>query len=264
MANDFSADANCVALYNFESGNLLVDSKLTNTLTDVNTVEEDTVNYKQGACSADFERGNSEYFYRTDANLTAGFPGKGSGGSTDFSLCFWIRGEDFHESCPVGKWETVGKRAWVCLVYPVKIYVSIGYNEGVNSIGTTHGGVLSNGVWYHVGIMYDYDGGADSKGKVGIRVWDDNAQAILQSDGEDTYWADLGQQMSLTEADLTVGVRNTADLRYYLDGILDELVIFKDVLTEAEIDQVRAGTYGIVPEINIPAVTYYYNMLRAS
>ena len=62
MANDFSGDSNCVALWRFENGALTADSKGTNTLTDVNTVGSDTVDYKEGSGCADFEATASERF----------------------------------------------------------------------------------------------------------------------------------------------------------------------------------------------------------
>jgi hypothetical protein len=75
MANDFSGDSNCVALYNFESGALTTDSKGTNTLTNINTVQE-SVDSKQGSGSADFEYADAECLKIDDGDLDAGYPFK--------------------------------------------------------------------------------------------------------------------------------------------------------------------------------------------
>ena len=62
MANDFSSDTDCKALWNFENGALTTDSKGGNTLSiGGNTPSADTVNYKQGAASCDFDSSNDEY-----------------------------------------------------------------------------------------------------------------------------------------------------------------------------------------------------------
>ena len=51
MANDFSGDANCVALYNLEAaGAQGTDSKSTNNLTPSN-LDDDGADFKQGANS---------------------------------------------------------------------------------------------------------------------------------------------------------------------------------------------------------------------
>ena len=92
MANDFTDDPNCVALWRFESGAVpfLADSIGTNEpLVDYGTVAEDTVNYKEGACSADF--GGSQSFHIDDADLDAGFPIKNGDTNKKVSVCGWYR-----------------------------------------------------------------------------------------------------------------------------------------------------------------------------
>jgi len=74
VANIFTNDSNCKALWRFENGALTTDSKGTNTLTNNNTVVADTVNFKEGAASANLESSSSQYFSITNANLNAGFP----------------------------------------------------------------------------------------------------------------------------------------------------------------------------------------------
>ena len=54
MANDFTNDANCKALWNFDDGALTTDSKGTNTLTN-SGVTADTVDFKEGNASGDFK-----------------------------------------------------------------------------------------------------------------------------------------------------------------------------------------------------------------
>ena len=91
MANNFTGDVNCVALWNFESGALTTDSIGTNTLTDNNTVGTNASDFKEGAACADLTRANSEYFSITDADLDAGFPLKSDDSNKKISVCFWFK-----------------------------------------------------------------------------------------------------------------------------------------------------------------------------
>ena len=91
MANDFSGDPNCVALWRFENGALIADSIGSNTLTDVNTVGTDTSDFKEGAACADFERSSLEYFYINDANLDSDYPFKSGDTNKKISFCEWFK-----------------------------------------------------------------------------------------------------------------------------------------------------------------------------
>ena len=86
MANDFSGDGACVALWRFESGALTTDSIGTNTLTDVNTVGTETTDYQEGSACADIERDNSELFSIDDTDLDSGFPYKSGGSDLDITV----------------------------------------------------------------------------------------------------------------------------------------------------------------------------------
>ncbi|GAH13633.1 unnamed protein product, partial [marine sediment metagenome] len=91
MANDFTYDDYCVALYRFESGALTADSFGGNTLTNNNGVAEDLVNFKEGECSADLELSSSQYFSISDDDLDSGFPCKDEEGTNrSFTICGWI------------------------------------------------------------------------------------------------------------------------------------------------------------------------------
>ena len=89
MANDFSSDANCVALWKLDNGASTTDSKGTNTLTNVNVVTNDAVNQQEGDACGDFELDSSQCLTITDANLDAGFPLKNGDATKIISLCAW-------------------------------------------------------------------------------------------------------------------------------------------------------------------------------
>jgi hypothetical protein len=251
VANKFSGDANCVALYTFENdwptSGVLDDEKGSNDMTDNNTVTR-SEDEKEGTYSADCEYNNSEYFSIADANLDSGFPGKSGEANPDFSVCFWIKAESSIQSqYIVAKYDVGGKRVWgIRMTSGNLIEVLIGYDNGDRYVSSEHAGVCVDGQWYHVGIIYDNDGGGDGKGNVKTRIWDDNAGAILQSGGLDTDSDDLGQQMSIENAAFCIGAALSSGSYFYgFDGIIDEVVIFKDLLTTDEIDQIRQGIYGV-------------------
>ena len=95
MANSFSGDGNCVALWRFENGALTADSIGTNTLTDNNTVGTSTGDYKEGSACADLELDNSECFSESreiplKVPLTAGFTISFKALFNESTICFSI------------------------------------------------------------------------------------------------------------------------------------------------------------------------------
>lgn len=234
--NNFSSDANCSALWKFESGALTTDSKGGNTLTNNNTVVENTSEYKEGFCSADFERNNSEYFSITDANLDAGYPLKNGDTNKKISVCGWFRLEslDTADLCIYGKYNTTGKRSFLIFADAGnnKLHLYVGYNSGDSYNEYVHASVLSVGIWYHYGVTWQ-----DSDKSYRIRMWDDNASAILGSDLTGTGINNI----NVEDGEVTIGSRG--DPNRYWDGELDEVIVFKDILSVAEIDKIRGGVY---------------------
>jgi len=137
MANDFSGDSNCVALYRFESGALTTDSKGSNTLTDVNTVNENTTDESEGACCAEFIIANNEYFKRSDSDLSADFPLKSGTSNNLLSICFFVEMHASGASFIASKYETIsGGRSWaLAFTAANKVKFWIGYTDGNSEIG---------------------------------------------------------------------------------------------------------------------------------
>ncbi|MBW1859917.1 MAG: right-handed parallel beta-helix repeat-containing protein, partial [Deltaproteobacteria bacterium] len=92
------------------------------------------------------------------------------------------------------------------------------------------GAPCSAGIWYHVGAVYDA-----SDNSMKLRVWDDNAGNFLDANAITTCDGD----MAASSDDLYVGQGSTG----YHDGLMDEVVVFNDVLTDIEIDKIRAQVY---------------------
>lgn len=235
--NDFSGDANLAALYNFEPSALTTDSSGNgNTLTDNNTVTVDTVDFRRGLASADFEYANSESLSIADAGLHATFPFKNGTTNKTISVCFWIKVESVQagDNYILAKYAAAsgGRSFAIHIDGSLKISLVIGYNSGNSRDFLTHATGLTAGKWYHVGATYQ-----DSDKSYRIRIWDYEAHAILGTDKTGT----APNNIYLNAQPLYIAASSVPG--NYYDGRLDELVITNDVLSSSEIDQIRANVY---------------------
>jgi hypothetical protein len=240
-ANDFSADSNCVALWRFENGALTTDSKGGNTLTaSASAPTADTTNKKEGGASADCESSSTQYYYRTDANLDAGFPLRGADASPSlsFSLSFWINPESLVASATICSKDSGTGGLWVRTGADGKLeFYTFSGGWQLAEFGTA----MTTGKWYHVGLTYN-----NSDKSYRIRIWDATAGALLGADVTGAYAGNVSKNAgSFRIAADGVNARTW-------DGLIDEFVVFKDVLTADEIDQIRGGTYGAAVATAIP------------
>jgi len=226
----FATDPNCVAVYNFEPGALTEDSKSNNTLCNINGVSSETVDYKQGAGSADFERDLSQRFSIANELLHDDFILKKGGANKSFSICFWLKIESLTNPTPMI--EKVGsfRIRNYNVSKPLRLMV---YNSTGND-NITHGTNLATGTWYHAGVTFDGNNGPNFAYR--IRIWDDNAGAILGVDKVGT----ITREIQTSASAFRIG--NDGGTQEY-DGLMDEVAIFNDILTPDEIDAIRKGTY---------------------
>src|SRR4030042_3740043 len=230
MANNFQNDASCKALWRLESGALTADSKGGNTL--INSgVDEDLVNFREGACSGLFVRANTDDLSIDDADLDSGFPLKSTESNLTFSICLWRRPLTIsvYEALIYKSTTTPNMSFIIYLTNTCQIEVWIS-NNGTSWNYCTHASAISTNVWYHVCFTRD-----NADGSYRIRIWDDTNQEILGVDKTGTVVAPI---MKNTEFRLSIASSSA------LNGNLDEVVVFNDVLSVAEIDAIRAGTYG--------------------
>jgi len=228
MANDFSGDPNCVALWKFDN-----DGKGGNDLTEVGSPSYDSGDKKEGTHCIDLEKDSTQYCTIADGDLDTGFPGKSGTSEQSFSVCCWIKPES------LGSWQgIISKFSASYKTFLLRLWSAgtvdfiIAYSGGTTSLKFDTD--LSTGIWYHIGITYDA-----SDNSMKIRVWDDNAGALLDSNKEGTAGGDMAPNAGALE----VGRFYETDADTF-DGKIDEVVFFKDVLSDAEIDQIRAGAYG--------------------
>jgi len=237
IGNNFAVDPNCVALWRFEPSKLTLDSKGTNKLTDINTVDVNTVDFKEGAGSAHMRRDLGEYLTIPDANLSSGFPFKNGSSNSRVSICFWLK---FDSMVP---WSYVFSKS-LSKKYGFSIAKNnldqlrllIGYSGGISAEELTHDSTLVPGRWYHVGITFNNVSKAYR-----IRIWDATASAIVGTDKTGTAVHNVAVDAGAVCLGRSLGLDY---YNYNLDGSLDEFVVFNDILTSTEIDKVRQGTYG--------------------
>lgn len=239
--NVFNTDPNCVALWRMEPGALTTDSVGANTLTNVN-VTANTTSYEEGAGAAEFDLVAGVWDTRNwlsiaDDNLTRGFPGKSATSNKRFTLCFWIQ----FTSIPTGENEwsiftkansMIPENSYSVRFIPGgKITLSIG--SGSNS-RLDYGTACKVGTWYHVAVTFD-----DATHTGAINVWDGLAGAMLGTEAKRTTFP----SMPLTRDAVVLG---SVDQVWYqcLAGLLDEVVVFNDVLSTQDIAKIRAGNYG--------------------
>lgn len=250
MANVFTSDSNCKALWNLEeSSGSRIDSIGNNDLTDNNTVLNDTVNYKQGVASADFEATNSEYLSIADASLDAGFPLKSDDTNKIISVCGWVRMESLsatESNMLFAKYDggAANKRSFAVDIQNIalsgRFRIIMGYNGGASGEFYTHGTNLSLATWYHFTATYENAGKTYS-----LRIKDTNGNTV-GTDLSGTATLDVNK-LNVEDGILTLGVLyagGTPTAGWYHDGLIDEVAVFDDVITSAEATQIAQGTYG--------------------
>jgi len=246
-ANDFSEDVNCVALDTGEGNNA---GKLYDFHADANN----TINigfagvpydvnegyYKEGTKSRVIKTGAMTATL-ADASLgPASFPQKVGNTCEAISVCAWL----MPFSATVAQHHVVNKKysttdtGWSLTLDgaldPNRFEFSIGYNAGANEeTFTDTSTAIVNKQWYHVGCTYE----ASSKAWR-IRVYDDNGESINESTGTGSQTMDANTNNDLCVFNAGHWVLNTPFYGWY-----DEIVIFNDILTTNEIDQIRKGIY---------------------
>ncbi len=245
MANDFTGDSNCVALWRFEDGALTTDTIGTNTLTNNGGVVSNQVDFKEGAASADFEAGSTQYMSITDANLDANFPLKNGDVVKTFSICARFQIESYAGFPKLySKWDsTLDKRSFQIVVSNTGLLqVYFGVAAGAGNEKVYEDVTLVTGRFYHLGFTYD---NADKGWK--LVVWDDTGQVkVINTSGTSA------NRPNIEDASVVIGGGvNDGSPSSTWDGEIDEVLVFKDVLSTGEIDQIRAGTYssGTITEL---------------
>lgn len=247
---NFATDDDLVALYTFENNTTKgEDTKGTDDLT-----EFDDGSHHMALSETNIEGTYSIYatsaykqgLYRTDANLSANFPGKsGEGCVKTFSACFWI----YYDASGMpsagdldyllGKYEAVsGDRSWRIQLYNStikKIEWSIAYADTGEIV--YHGSDLSEQTWYLICGTYD---NADKTYAIRIR---NDSGGTVGTDATGTMTLD-GSKMVCGDNEFYINHGSVDSPNYRANAYFDEVSIWKKVLSSAEITAISQGTYG--------------------
>ncbi len=247
IANNFSQDPNCKALWKFEPSDLFADSVGSNTLIPFNealTPSSDTSLFKEGIGSAKFEKKFSTNHDRTgivDVNLDSGFPFKNGDSVKKISITMWIRlasdsdDDNFFFTKTSSNTDTIDDfRASANKSTGVEFRI-ITSGTPTSSATFSHGSALVIQRWYHMTITYDGITGAYR-----ISVWDSSTEALLAADATGT--ASLFGSATSTNA-LSIGNGAAPVGTKSFTGNIDEMAIFNDILTSDESTAIRGGTY---------------------
>lgn len=250
--NSFSLDSNCKALWKFNSGALTTDSISTNTLTN-DGVDGETTDYTEGDGCGHWVIANTDFMYITDANLTSEFPWKSTDTAKTGSVCFWMKAHTFAgdgaENDIFNKWDDDLRSFGIRILntsgsYQVRL--ALGFNGGLTGEFKLHESSLSLDTWYHITVSYD-----NSDKSWAIRVRDRSGNTV-GTDATGTATLDANK-LSVNTAALAIGTYARFLPGDYFDGLLDEMVVFSDVITADEATRIARGNY---PESVYPSTIY--------
>jgi hypothetical protein len=235
VANDFSLETHCKALWRLENGALTTDSKSTNTLSASGSPPTaDTVNFEEGAASAVYVRATPTYHYKSDAGLASGFPCKNGESNLSFTVCAWIRPAGTWTSG--ANWYTVSSKggAWALWAYGEVGGAHIEFDWWDSSalqdwLELTR--PLQADTWYHLAVTFD-----NATNTVHMRLYDTSNSTVY----DDSYTSTYNSGIRATSGTFGIGYAGGDAW----DGNIDEVVVFDEVLSSGDIDKVRGGTYG--------------------
>jgi hypothetical protein len=241
MANDFSSDSACKALWRFEPSALLADSVGGNTLSQIGdpgidaTSETGAGNYKEGSGSIklirDPDTGDQGYVGIADASLDAGFPLKSDDTVKKISFSGWVKAvaddggytytawfQKHHQTTAAHRCFRVGWKSDTGYMM-----LDVWDSAGTKQTLTFDAGIQFN-QWYHFGVAID----GVAKTYL-LRVYDQTA------DSAQTFSGSFTNELRVTAGSYRIGE--------YFDAYADEFAVFDDIKTASEFDDMRAGTY---------------------
>ena len=241
VGNDFTTDPNAVVWWRFETTKLGADTIATNVLANHGAVAL-TTDKKEGDSSVDLEASEMDYLWIPDANLTPDFPYSSETAPKAISVAYWMKLESLplagSTADPFSKIDSTHAKISIghMVNYVGQVGLMVGYGGGTHyqAVWTGLTETATVGQWCHVVVTY-----RNSDQSYRINVWNGETSTLVSNVTGTTWWP-----VNVTEADVTVGARSDSVDRRCFDGLLDEMVVFNDILTEPEIAKIRAGTYG--------------------
>ena len=251
LTNNFASDSACIANWNFEPPpNLRVDSIGTNNLVAQNPL------YYSDVCSPICIQGLSSIWFRVgltlgynwgyilDTNLNSGFPFKYGTGNKQLTFCGWIqprKGQDYYGNNLGGPLlaKTSGNsgfQLYFPFTDPANLKIDIGDGTATTTYDTGISFPMNAGQWYHV--SFELDG--TTSPSLYVRVYS------LATGVVSTYTT-TPVVVAINNAYLGLGTDSghadpTTQANPF-NGYCDQWVIWNRLLSVAELDKVRGGTF---------------------
>ncbi len=231
MANDFSRDPDCVTVYRFESGALDQDAKGNNDLVTVGAADEDTVDFMEGACCANFEADNGDRYLINDINLND-FPAQNGSGNINYSFTGFLKRESL-------AWANVHLKANAWLL--TFVGDALWFHVWTANTGESHvdGCGVPTGKWYFFAMTVD-SSGTDAVCRFYLYNITDNTLV------RNTLKTLLYDGKAVTSSG-QFGIGHVGSYGR-MDGRLDELTFWKRALSLDDIIGVQDGVYTGPPD----------------
>ncbi len=239
IGQDFTGDANLQGYWMLEEsgGATRLDGTANdNDLTDHNTVGQSTT-HKQGSYSASFAKASSHYLTRSNASLSANFPGKVGVSTTDFTVGAWVQFNSVNTNMRI---MTKGWGGSFALYHQENTNLfKAELNDGGRYPGAVSNvGYSDTGVWHHVAMRV--------KGST-------NKEIALFVDGVKQSRTATATQTALSTDAGGFAIGGEEYGGDYWDGLIDEAFVFNRALTDTEIGSIySSGLAG-----NSPFTAYY-------
>lgn len=225
---NFTTDSAIEACYNFESGGIATDSCTSDGNADnfTNaTAAGDTGNFKWGSQAADFEESESDEMTCTNAECPSLHLG---GAAQEISVCSWVRAESADTGNPKtiywkGKEESFAKSVQFRILGTSALFgaglatAGTPCSAGYTTVSSTTAAAVNT--WYHVCFTYDQSN---------LKLYVNGAL-----EGTTAY---TGGVCSVSHpARIGSALNSSALASSFMDGALDELVVFSRDLTASEV-----------------------------
>lgn len=239
----FYADANLISLWRFEGTSVLNldETARDNDMTAGSDPAQDGTTKAEGTYSVALD--GNDYYSRTDANLSTGFPTKSGDTTKVFTACGWFYLTADASSAIIGKSTKIDYSGMSWLLYRSgstdAVTFVLGYNNGASQESLPHGGgtptTTSLNTWYFACASFN----GDTSKAYAIRVRNADGTVL----GTDTTGT-ASNALSLTSAPLSIGCSFSDTTPINLTtGYLDEVSVWNKVLTADEVTRIAKGLY---------------------
>lgn len=233
--NQWSADSDCVAVWKFE--NNLLDSVGNNHFTAVGTVGFYSGTASEGTYCLSLSASATAKLIIAGSNLSTTFPTKHTNSESDMSIFGYFRMDAYaNQNAIITRWNDsaghTNDRTFSinCLSASQGLRFAIGHGGGSASTFKNTDTAIVTGTWYWFCATYEA-----STNRFRLYVFNRDTSALVSEVMETA-----GGNIYNGEANIRVGIFGAAN---YFEGLIDELGVTKDIITTAEMTQIRQGIY---------------------